>query len=136
MQTHRSWPPTKAEFEEFQADPNNFKPDFIPNLTFRNAETYEIFPRPGLFWNQWCLLSKKTKRKNKTTTKKHLKKKKKKVAKSSTGYTIIHKGGTDSWGVPIDELTIPRAINYVFTVRGTFVETMELQKVACLCHCV
>ena len=61
------------------------------------------------------------------------------MAKSSTGYTINYKGGEDSWGAPIDDIIIPRAINYVFTVRGTFVESMELQKVKyapCLTLCL
>ena len=42
---------------------------------------------------------------------------------------IVERGGVDSWGYPVDELTVPKAITRVLFVRGTFVETMELEKV-------
>ena len=50
------------------------------------------------------------------------------VAGSKTGYTIVENGGLDSWGTPV-ELAVPKTINHVMFVRGTFVETMELEKV-------
>ena len=53
----------------------------------------------------------------------------KKVGRCTTAYTIVEKGELDPWGYPIEGFLISKAIITIFMIRGTFVETMELEKV-------